>query len=92
MEILLAVNRCVEVGIPHATEMLFHGWRTWLWMIPPSAYGLYVLFFEKPAAFTGIYFAWFFDPHIGYFPPSQASAEVSKLNYSTINAKQKLIF
>ena len=78
VEILLAVNRCVEFGFPHATKRLFQGWRVWLWMMPPLIYGLYTLFFEKHAAFSAIYFAWFMDPHVGYFPTSQASTEVGK--------------
>ena len=82
VEILLAVNRCVEFGIPQIKEFLFDGWRTWLWMIPPAIYAFYMFFFEKPILFTSIYFGWFFDPHIGYFPPSQASTDVSiKTNY-----------
>ena len=78
MEILLAVNRCVEFCFSSSKEALFKGWRTWLWMIAPFIYGLYVLGFEKHASFSAIYFAWFLDPHIGYFTPSQASTEMSK--------------
>lgn len=66
VEILLALNRCIEVGAPGLSELLFEGWRTWLWMVPPAIYAIYVLIFEKMVIYTGLYFAWFFNPHIGY--------------------------
>uniref|UniRef100_A0A914LMI8 Serpentine Receptor, class T n=1 Tax=Meloidogyne incognita TaxID=6306 RepID=A0A914LMI8_MELIC len=65
-DIILAVNRCVEVISPIWGERLYNGKRAWLWMLPPMIYGLYVLFYTKPILFSGIYFAWFFNPHVGY--------------------------
>jgi len=46
--------------------MLFKGIRTHLWLTICSLYALYWLFFAKAIVFSGIYFAWFFNPFIGY--------------------------
>ncbi|KAH7726710.1 Protein SRT-41 [Aphelenchoides avenae] len=35
-------------------------------MIPPSVYAFYFGWFTKPVAFSGMYFTWFFNPHVGY--------------------------
>ncbi|KAH7718221.1 Protein Y55F3C.10 [Aphelenchoides avenae] len=65
-DILLAVSRCVEMTSPHWGKVLFGGNRTWLWVIPPSLYGLYFAIFTKPVLFSGLFVSWFFNPHVGY--------------------------
>ena len=47
-------------------------------MLPPAIYGLYVFCSEKPVVFSGIYFAWFFNPHIGFI---NDTAEVEMVNF-----------
>jgi hypothetical protein len=64
---MLAVNRAVELLAPAwFADALFKGWRCWLWLLVPNFYGLYVLVFEKPVFFNGLYFAWFYNPFLGY--------------------------
>nr|CAD2170518.1 unnamed protein product [Meloidogyne enterolobii] len=65
-DIILAINRCLEVLAPKIAEILFKGIRTHLWLTICSLYALYWLFFAKAIVFSGIYFAWFFNPFIGY--------------------------
>jgi hypothetical protein len=38
-------------------------------------YGLYVAVFQKPVLFSSFYFAWFFNPHIGYVAEGPAGNE-----------------
>jgi hypothetical protein len=67
LEVMLAANRCLELlCTEHVVDALFKGWRTWMWMAVPTAYGLYIFFFEKPIVFSGLYSAWLFNPHVGY--------------------------
>uniref|UniRef100_A0A1I8B1M0 G_PROTEIN_RECEP_F1_2 domain-containing protein n=1 Tax=Meloidogyne hapla TaxID=6305 RepID=A0A1I8B1M0_MELHA len=65
-DIILAINRCLEVIAPKIAEILFKGMRTHIWLIICSLYALYWLFFAKTIVFSGIYFAWFFNPFFGY--------------------------
>ncbi|KAL3089696.1 hypothetical protein niasHT_020475 [Heterodera trifolii] len=65
-DILLAVNRCVEMSSPVWGERLYHGGRAWLWLIPPLLYATYIAVTQMPVLFSGIYFSWFFNPHVGY--------------------------
>lgn len=66
LEIFLAINRCVEVSSQTITHWLFDDQRTWLWIAPSIGYGLFVFTFVCPSLFSGLYFAWFFNPHVGY--------------------------
>uniref|UniRef100_A0A1I8BVU0 Uncharacterized protein n=1 Tax=Meloidogyne hapla TaxID=6305 RepID=A0A1I8BVU0_MELHA len=40
-DIILAVNRCVEIISPIWGERLYNGRRAWLWMLPPMIYGFF---------------------------------------------------
>uniref|UniRef100_A0A914HXA1 Serpentine receptor class gamma n=1 Tax=Globodera rostochiensis TaxID=31243 RepID=A0A914HXA1_GLORO len=66
VDILLAINRCVEMTSPIWGKRLYNGRRAWLWLIPPSIYAAYIALTQMPVLFNGIYFAWFFNPHVGY--------------------------
>uniref|UniRef100_A0A914M645 Serpentine Receptor, class T n=2 Tax=Meloidogyne TaxID=189290 RepID=A0A914M645_MELIC len=65
-EMILAINRCIELSSRTWAEFLFHGKRTYLWMIVPTVYGLWFFIFEMPIHFSGIFVSWFFNPHVGY--------------------------
>ena len=100
VEVLLAVNRCVEICSPRFGKLFFRGWRTWfhffsaiipwiyppkqhilrLWMIPPTAYGIYVFFFTEPVIFSGTVFSWFFNPHLGYLDDKANLANFKLIN------------
>ncbi|KAH7662604.1 Protein Y55F3C.10 [Aphelenchoides avenae] len=64
--IMLAVSRCLEMCSPSWGRMLLEGKRTWFWMVPPTLYAAYYGIWTKPVTFTGLYIAWFFNPHVGY--------------------------
>lgn len=66
-EVSLAFNRCVEIFSPRLSEILFKGYRTWIWMAFPTLYGLYWSVYTEPILFSGLYLSWFFNPHVGYF-------------------------
>ncbi|CAK5100517.1 unnamed protein product [Meloidogyne enterolobii] len=36
------------------------------WLGIPIIYGLSIITWSKPVIFTGIYFSWFLNPHVGY--------------------------
>ena len=76
IEILLAINRCVEVGFSKHSDRIYGGYRTWLWILPTGFYALYIFLFEKPTVFSGIGFAWFFSPFIGIKNLSAAEIDV----------------
>ncbi|KAL3076100.1 hypothetical protein niasHT_034164 [Heterodera trifolii] len=65
-EMVLAFNRCVELSSSYWADVLFHGKRTYLWMMIPTLYGLYFLLFTTPVKFSGLFVSWFFNPHVGY--------------------------
>ena len=91
MEIFLALNRCIEIGFSRISEWLFEGWRTWLWMFPPVLYGFYVFFIEKPVVFTGLFFAWFFYPHVGYLNESVEAQIVSHQDQFLFNRNRVIV-
>lgn len=79
MEIILAINRCIVLCCSRPVRMmLFKGRRTWFWIIPPICYGLYVFVFEKPILFSGIYFSWLFNAHVGYQPINKEALDVCR--------------
>jgi hypothetical protein len=63
---MLAINRCLEISLPALAERFFEGCKTWLWLGIPFFYGISSGFLFKPVLFSGIHFAWFFNPHVGY--------------------------
>ncbi|KAI6198299.1 hypothetical protein M3Y99_01888500 [Aphelenchoides fujianensis] len=59
---LLALNRCCDLLRPNWMETLFGGGRTYYWLLVPTFYGLYFIFFTPPLIYTSYYSAAFFDP------------------------------
>ncbi|KAL3107456.1 hypothetical protein niasHT_014173 [Heterodera trifolii] len=78
-ELILALNRCMEICSPAMADILFSGYRTWLWLMLPSIYGLYWFFFTMPHPFSGIYVSWFFNPHMGYLE------DLDKIYYNNVH-------
>ncbi|KAL3109957.1 hypothetical protein niasHT_017330 [Heterodera trifolii] len=66
MEMTLAFNRCVELSSARWARLLFQGKRIYLWMLFPTLYGFYYFWYTQPLIFSGIFFSWFFNPHVGY--------------------------
>uniref|UniRef100_A0A914H852 G protein-coupled receptor n=1 Tax=Globodera rostochiensis TaxID=31243 RepID=A0A914H852_GLORO len=75
-DLILALNRCLELGAPHYARIFFSGRRTTMWIIACSLYALYWTFFKKPVLFSGMFFAWFFNPYVGYRADDQNDFEV----------------
>jgi nematode chemoreceptor len=69
--VVLALNRCIELWSNELANKMFGNNKLWIWLGVPTIYGLYYAFFTKPALFTGIYFSWFFNPHVGYIDDPQ---------------------
>ena len=60
--VLLAFNRYVELAHPHFAEVLFSGWRTWLWLMLPIAYGCVGMTnWDLPAIYNSVYLVFFFQ-------------------------------
>ncbi|CAO4376312.1 unnamed protein product [Caenorhabditis nigoni] len=64
MNIMLLVNRTLNVANSSFSERLFEGFRTYLWLLVPIIYGLYFIFFTPTCVFSSKYYAWFYDPFI----------------------------
>lgn len=47
-------------------DKLFEGWKTYVWLLLPTAYFIYGVWFLTPCLFSSIYVGWFFNPHLGY--------------------------
>lgn len=62
---ILAINRCVDVLQPPWMSTLFGGYRTYTWLLLPTIYGLYFMWFTPPLIYTSVYYADFFDPFVG---------------------------
>jgi hypothetical protein len=67
----LAFNRCLELLSPTFADHLFAGYRIYIWLSLSSLYAFYWFLFGKPLLFSGLYFAWHFDPFVGYRENSQ---------------------
>ena len=72
VEVILALNRCLFFAAPGIARFLFGStdlgtaYRTWLWMIPPTLWGLWECVFEKPMLFSSITHIEISNPHFGY--------------------------
>ncbi|KAL3111780.1 hypothetical protein niasHT_011067 [Heterodera trifolii] len=61
-DLVLAFNRCLEIGSPSLSHLLFSGRRVSLWLFGCSLYALYWAL-GLPHS---LYFGWFFYPFAGY--------------------------
>jgi len=66
VDLILALNRCVDMASPRWSNIPFEGNRTWLWVAPAVVYGCYFSYFTKPVTFSSYFVAYFFNPHAGY--------------------------
>ncbi|EGT58705.1 hypothetical protein CAEBREN_04666 [Caenorhabditis brenneri] len=64
MNILLLVNRTLNVSNSGLSEYFFDRYRTYLVLLIPIIYGLYFVFFTPTCVFSSKYYAWFYDPFI----------------------------
>ncbi|KAF7634201.1 hypothetical protein Mgra_00006379 [Meloidogyne graminicola] len=67
-DLILGINRCVEMSSPKISKILFHGKRIYIWIILCNLYGLYWLLFRHSWIFNGKEFQVLLDPLTGYKP------------------------
>ncbi|KAI6193794.1 hypothetical protein M3Y96_01056500 [Aphelenchoides besseyi] len=64
--VILALNRCFEMISPRLNSVIFSEEKTKFWLMAPTLYGLYFVFFTTPIAFSSVHMSWFFNPFTGY--------------------------
>ena len=62
--VILAINRCLDVINPKLGYRLFHGTKTFLWLLIPTASFIYFFFFHTTIIFSTNFYALFFDPFV----------------------------
>uniref|UniRef100_A0A914M7I3 Uncharacterized protein n=1 Tax=Meloidogyne incognita TaxID=6306 RepID=A0A914M7I3_MELIC len=67
-DLILGINRCLEMAFPKIGKILFHNNRVYIWITLCNLYGLYWLLFRHPYIFNGMSFGSSFDPLSGYKP------------------------
>ncbi|KAH7715194.1 Protein SRT-31 [Aphelenchoides avenae] len=85
--ILLAFNRCVDLISARWAERIFGGWRTWVWLLVPTLYGIEHLLFAKTVIWSGVIGCWHFNPHVGYLEDAEHSygaQELARHNISVL--------
>ncbi|KAL3082053.1 hypothetical protein niasHT_038383 [Heterodera trifolii] len=66
IEMLLAINRCMELLRPQLAHAIFSGNKLRCLFTLSICYGIGMAMFTEPILFSGIYFTWFFNPYVGY--------------------------
>nr|CAD2149184.1 unnamed protein product [Meloidogyne enterolobii] len=67
-DLILGINRCLEMAFPKIAKKLFHNNRVYIWITFCNLYGLYWLLFRHPYIFNGLEFGDLYDPLTGYIP------------------------
>uniref|UniRef100_A0A915E5K6 Serpentine receptor class gamma n=1 Tax=Ditylenchus dipsaci TaxID=166011 RepID=A0A915E5K6_9BILA len=62
--VLLAFNRCVDFSRADLSDTMFHGNKTWYWLLLPTGYWFAIFFFEMPVIYDSNYVTWFYDPFV----------------------------
>ncbi|KAL3085588.1 hypothetical protein niasHT_037329 [Heterodera trifolii] len=65
-EMLLAINRCMELLRPELAHAIFSGNKLRCLFALPICYSTVMAMFTKSVLFSGIYLSWFFNPYVGY--------------------------
>ena len=72
VEVILAINRCMFFVAPNLALCLFGSlerkteYRAWIWMIPPTLWGLNHAVRENPSIFSSLVLIDAWNPHLGY--------------------------
>uniref|UniRef100_A0A914L7A6 Serpentine receptor class gamma n=1 Tax=Meloidogyne incognita TaxID=6306 RepID=A0A914L7A6_MELIC len=67
-DLILGINRCIEMAFPNIADKLFHNNRVYIWITFCNLYGIYWLLFRHAYIFNGITFEVLLDPLTGYVP------------------------
>lgn len=62
---LLGTNRLCDLANQNLTRMLFEGKRTLLWLMVPTLYMAWYVWYSHSIIFSTIYYGAFFDPFVG---------------------------
>ncbi|KAK0402196.1 hypothetical protein QR680_016197 [Steinernema hermaphroditum] len=62
--IILSLNRAIELWFPRITQLLFTGWRTYLWYLPPLSYAFVMAWISKSFSFSTRGYAWYNNPYV----------------------------
>ena len=72
VEVILAINRCMFFVAPNLALRLFGSlekktaYRAWIWMIPPTLWGLNYFVQEQSPIFSSFVLIEAWNPHLGY--------------------------
>ncbi|KAL3082037.1 hypothetical protein niasHT_038367 [Heterodera trifolii] len=66
IEMLLAINRCMELLRPQLAHAIFSGNKLRCLFALPICYAFAMAMLTKPILFSGIYLSWFYNPYVGY--------------------------
>uniref|UniRef100_A0AC35UCP3 G_PROTEIN_RECEP_F1_2 domain-containing protein n=1 Tax=Rhabditophanes sp. KR3021 TaxID=114890 RepID=A0AC35UCP3_9BILA len=66
LTVILAINRCLAIAHPPTQEMLFNGYKTFIWIFCAVSYALYLFMFTNPIFFNAWGQCYFFNPYYGY--------------------------
>ncbi|KAL3082038.1 hypothetical protein niasHT_038368 [Heterodera trifolii] len=66
IEMLLAINRCMELLRPEMAHAIFSGNKLRCLFALPICYAFAMAMLTKPILFSGVYLSWFFNPYVGY--------------------------
>ncbi|KAL3085579.1 hypothetical protein niasHT_037320 [Heterodera trifolii] len=66
VEMLLAINRCMELLRPQLANAIFSGKKLRCLFALPICYGILAVMFTETPLFSAVYLSWFFNPYVGY--------------------------
>lgn len=63
--LILAINRCCELYDSNVANMLFDGWKIYIWQFGPVLYASLAFVFDSGRSYSSIWMAFLYDPHAG---------------------------
>ena len=63
--LLLLINRSLDLISSYYADLLFSGWKTYIWCLFPFGFGLWMCWFTTPYLFSSLLHASFVNPYFG---------------------------
>jgi hypothetical protein len=63
--LLLLLNRSLDLINSAYADLLFEGWKTYIWCLFPFGFGLWMWWFTTPYLFSSLLHASFVNPYFG---------------------------
>uniref|UniRef100_A0A914CLZ3 Rhodopsin n=1 Tax=Acrobeloides nanus TaxID=290746 RepID=A0A914CLZ3_9BILA len=63
--LLLLINRSLDLISGDYADLLFSGWKTYIWILFPFGFGLWMCWFTTPYLFSSLLHASFVNPYFG---------------------------